>query len=148
MRALLADGSVVILDKGIADEVSRADATLTALAAEGIRITELDTDPLRLPGQDVGQVLVYQGGLRPLIALIAASDLYVGYDSACQHIAAALSVPTIDIFVSPPSDLFSKRWQPHSKASVDVVRAEPSTDDAEALFRVLSAYRRHRDTTV
>lgn len=146
VRAILAEGSVVILDKGIDDEVSRAEAILAALAAQGIRITELDTGTLGLRGQDAGQVLTYQGGLRPLIALIAASDLYVGYDSACQHIAAALAVPTIDIFVTPPSERFTKRWQPHSKASVGVISAKAGTDDADAMFCVLSAYRRLRDS--
>ena len=39
-----------------------------------------------------GQLLLCQGGLGPFTALVAASDLYVGYDSGFQHIAAALSV--------------------------------------------------------
>ena len=125
-------------------EVGRVEAIVAALAAEGIRVVGLEANPVRLPDGASGQLLIHQGGLRSLVALVAASDLYVGYDSAFQHIAAALSVPAIDVFVDPPSDLFSKRWRPYSKAPVEVVEVVQAGTDADghgALPRVLTAHR-------
>lgn len=146
MRGLLSDGGIVILDKGIDEEVARVEAIIAALAAQGTRVVELGANPLRLPDGASGQLLIHCGGLRSLLALVAASDLYVGYDSAFQHVAAALSVPVIDIFVNPPNDLFSRRWRPYSTAAVDVVQVGPDADSRETLRRVLTVYREHRAT--
>ena len=142
---LISEGGVVILDKGIDEEVARVDAIVTALAARGIRGADLEASPLRLPDRASGQLLIHHGGLRSLVALVAASDLYVGYDSAFQHIAAALTVPVIDVFVNPPNDLFRKRWRPYSKAAVEVVQAGTDDDGRETLPRVLAAYRASRE---
>lgn len=147
VRALLSDGGVVILDKGIGEEVARMEAIIAALAAQGTSVVELQATPPALPPGASGQLLVYQGGLRSLVALVAASDLYVGYDSAFQHVAAALAVPVIDVFVNPPNHLFSQRWRPYSKAPVKVVGAT-DVDGADTLVRVLAACRELRTTAV
>jgi ADP-heptose:LPS heptosyltransferase len=141
VRALLADGGTVVLDKGIGEEVARTGALISVLAAEGVRVVELQTDPLRTREGVSGRLLVYQGGLRSLLALVAESDLYVGYDSAFQHIAAALAVPALDVFANSPSELFSSRWTPWSKAAVEVVRATATESDDAVLARTLAAYR-------
>ena len=151
VRALLSDGGAVILDKGIDEEVERVEAIIAALAEQGTRVVELDANPLGLPPGASGRLLVHQGGLRSLLALVAASDLYVGYDSAFQHVAAALAVPVIDIFVNPPNHLFGQRWRPYSEAPVtvvEVVDAATDVDGRDTLPRVLAAYRAHRTTSV
>ena len=145
LRALISEGGAVILDKGIDEEVARVEAIVAALAAERVRVVELEANPLRLPDGASGQLLLHRGGLRSLVALVAASDLYVGYDSAFQHIAAALGVPVIDVFVNPPNDLFSKRWRPYSTAVVEVVQVGADDDGRETLPRVLAAYRASRE---
>jgi ADP-heptose:LPS heptosyltransferase len=38
--------------------------------------------------------------------------LYVGYDSAGQHVASACGVPLISIFRGSVSERFFSRWQP------------------------------------
>jgi ADP-heptose:LPS heptosyltransferase len=85
-------------------------------------------------------LLVYEGGLGPFAALIRHCDLYVGYDSAFQHIASALAVPVVDIFVDAPSASFAERWRPRSRAEVRLVkpRAEAMAD---AVAEVLAACR-------
>jgi hypothetical protein len=151
LRGLLAEGGIVILDKGVEDEIASAEAIVAELAAEGVGVVELQTAPLGIPPGSEGRLLVYQGGVGPLAALVAGSDLYVGYDSAFQHVAAALEIPSIDIFVNPPNRLFSTRWRPYSKASVQVVELVhrgTDADDREALVRVLAARRAHRTTVV
>jgi ADP-heptose:LPS heptosyltransferase len=145
VRALIADGGAVMLDSGIGEEVARVEAIVSALAARGIGVIEMTADtfrrPERLPGR---QLLICQAGLGPFTALVAASDLYIGYDSGFQHIAAALSVPVIDVFVNAPNELFGKRWRPYSRAPVDVVRTGTDADDRDVLARVLAAYRKSR----
>jgi len=145
VRALVSEGDRVILDKGVGEEVARVEAIVSTLSAEGVCVAELTSAAFRNQERfPSGQLVIYEGGLGPFAALVAASDLYIGYDSAFQHVAAALSVPVIDVFVDPPNDLFPRRWQPHSKASVEVVQAAADSDGREALPRVLAAYRRNR----
>ncbi len=151
LRGLLAEDGMVILDKGVDDEIASVEALVAALAAEGVGAVDLQTEPLGIPPASTGRLLVYRGGVAPLAALIAGSDLYVGYDSAFQHVAAALAVPSIDIFVNPPSRLFSTRWRPYSRAAVqvvEVVHRGNAADDGEALSRVLAACRAHRTNLV
>jgi hypothetical protein len=151
LRGLLSEGGSVILDKGVNEEIAGVEAIIAELAEQGVGIVELQTGPLAVPAGSAGSLLVYQGGVGPLAALLAPSDLYVGYDSAFQHVAAALAVPAIDIFVSPPSRLFSTRWRPHSKAPVqvvEVVHRGTDEDDRDALVRVLTACRAHRASVV
>jgi ADP-heptose:LPS heptosyltransferase len=64
---------------------------------------------------------VWNGRIGVLAALIAQSDLYVGYDSAGQHIAAALGVPCIDVFAGFSSSRMLERWRPFGKAETRVV---------------------------
>jgi hypothetical protein len=153
LRALLTEGGAVIFDKGIDEEVPRAEAIIAALASEGVRVAELasnpDANPLGHVSGHTGQLLVHHAGLRSLMALVSVSDLYVGYDSAFQHVAAALAIPVLDIFVNPPNPLFAERWRPHSTAPVTVVDVAESALDVDGrrtLSRVLAAYRAHRAT--
>lgn len=145
VRSLLAEGGAVIVDKGVGEEVARVGSILSTLGQEGVRGLELTAGALP-PIETLARsrLLVYQGAAGPFADLIAASDLYVGYDSAFQHIAAALSVPVIDIFVDAPNDVFRRRWRPHSQAAVTVVEAAARADGGEALGRVLAAYRESR----
>ena len=64
VRAMLSDGGIVILDKGIDEEVARVDAIIAALAAQGTRVVALEANPLRLPDGASGQLLIHRGGLR------------------------------------------------------------------------------------
>jgi ADP-heptose:LPS heptosyltransferase len=66
-------------------------------------------------------------------ALISQCDLYAGYDSAFQHIAAALGLPCIDIFAGFSSPRMVDRWRPTGarKAAVldvDTLNSQPNTD--------------------
>ena len=89
-------------------------------------------------------VLTWQGGLGTFASLIAGSNLYIGYDSAGQHIAAALLVPTLTIFVNSGSNIFPLRWHPHGSGRIKTIHLNASqtngiesSDDA-ILSQVLS----------
>jgi ADP-heptose:LPS heptosyltransferase len=145
VRALLSDGGAVMIDGGIGEEVARVNAIISDLAAQGTKAIEMTADAFRQPERmPRGQLLLCQGGLGPFTALVAASDLYVGYDSGFQHIAAALSVPVVDVFVNAPNELFFKRWRPYSRAPVDVVASGGPSADDDLIARVLAAHRNSR----
>jgi ADP-heptose:LPS heptosyltransferase len=121
---MLGQGRVVILDKGIGDEVARADRIVNSARTAGKHVLELHDAQraLSASGSSFAELVTWQGGVGGFAGLIASSDLYAGYDSAFQHIAAALSVPVIDIFVQPQPGIFIDRWTPCSEAPVTVIQ--------------------------
>jgi hypothetical protein len=147
VRSLIARGSVVILDRGVGEEVERTGLITAVLRSEGRRIVESTTD-IRIDESSLTScpdLVTYQGSLGRYAALIAGCDLYLGYDSAFQHIAAALGIPVVDIFVNPPNPLFAQRWRPHSRAPVRAI-VSAATDDRRCLADVLQAYQDVRAT--
>ena len=116
-RRLLAELSrrtaTVVVDKGAgAEESQRAER-----AAEGL-----------------ANVKFWSGSFAAFAACIANSDLYVGYDSAGQHAAAALGVPLVSIFAGAVNDRFFERWRPDGR----VVRIDGGSAES-AFIRVRSA---------
>lgn len=103
---------------------------------------------LQFAEADVGQIaghpelradlLTWHGGIGRFAALIAACDEYAGYDSAGQHIAAALGTPAIDIFTGSASPVFQERWTPAGRGVVHLVAA-PSTGGGEAVLSEVMA---------
>ncbi|MEP6717393.1 MAG: glycosyltransferase family 9 protein, partial [Terriglobia bacterium] len=51
----------------------------------------------------VENVRFWEGSFAGFASIIAQSDLYAGYDSGGQHVAAAAGVPLLSIFVGAPS---------------------------------------------
>ncbi|HRR06920.1 MAG TPA: glycosyltransferase family 9 protein, partial [Victivallales bacterium] len=75
-------------------------------------------------------------------AMIAASDLYIGYDSACQHIAAALEIKTITIFAGTNNTRFVRRWRAFGKNKsylihVDTLTKSVHLDENDIIERIL-----------
>jgi ADP-heptose:LPS heptosyltransferase len=96
-RMLAETGASVLADKGgTAEERERVERSVTA----GMR--------------------THDGAFAPFAAEIAKSKLYVGYDSAGGHVAAACGVPSIIIFAGAVCDRFFERWKPPGK----VIRGE------------------------
>jgi ADP-heptose:LPS heptosyltransferase len=124
LTRLLSEGATVILDKGgDAEEVGRIEALVTSLGGKGFRALALDErrDVVSSPAEVGGaSLLTWQGSIGRFTALIAESTAYIGYDSAGQHIAAALGVATIDIFTGFTSPRMPERWSPHGLGSVHV----------------------------
>ena len=83
----------------------------------------------------------WEGSFGGFAALIAASSLYVGYDSAGQHVAAATGVPLISIFAGFPAPRMFDRWRP-TTPTAHVIRVDHPDVEAtlaqvrEALARV------------
>lgn len=125
-RILHYRNNTILLFKGIGREVERTAILLDALSAMSDRpilsVSEHDLTVLPCPDQPAG-IVAWEGPLREYCALIAASDIQIGYDSSNQHIAAACGVPTIDIFADDSTPMFLKRWAPHGAGPVKIVAA-------------------------
>jgi ADP-heptose:LPS heptosyltransferase len=59
-----------------------------------------------------GALILWSGSFAPFAAAIGRSRLYVGYDSAGQHVAAACGVPRITVFNGFSGERFVARWRP------------------------------------
>ncbi len=90
-------------------------------------------------GQSHGTIRLFRGSFASFALAIARSRLYVGYDSAGQHAAAALGVPAVTIFAGFPCERFFARWQPWGPGPRLTVRVENDADPREVLLRTLAA---------
>lgn len=145
---LIQEGATVILDKGAGrDETRRANAVIArSRQLAGVSVAEFTESHLgeALNNQALNaELLVWDGRIGVLAALIAESDLYIGYDSAGQHIAAAVGTPSIDVFAGYSSPRMLERWQPTGRAVVRLIAVEPSQagDAREILSTTLAAVR-------
>jgi ADP-heptose:LPS heptosyltransferase len=81
----------------------------------------------------------WEGSFAGFAALIAASRLYVGYDSAGQHVAAAAGVPLISIFAGFPAPRMFDRWRP-TAPTAHVIRVDrPDVEATLATVREVLA---------
>jgi ADP-heptose:LPS heptosyltransferase len=54
----------------------------------------------------------WEGSFAGFASIIRSAVLYVGYDSAGQHVAAACGVPLVSVFAGFPSPRLFDRWRP------------------------------------
>ncbi|MEW6429028.1 MAG: hypothetical protein AB1568_13440 [Thermodesulfobacteriota bacterium] len=65
--------------------------------------------------QTAGPLLLgFEGSIGAIGAIIAGAAAFFGYDSCCQHLAAANCTPATVIFGGAPSRRFYHRWRPVS----------------------------------
>jgi ADP-heptose:LPS heptosyltransferase len=105
MLALGRRGETALIDKGAGGE----EAERVERASSGLR-----------------NVRYWEGSFAGFAAAIARSKLYVGYDSAGQHVAAACGVPLVSVFAGYPSARMFQRWRPSGPGAIEVVRVEDS----------------------
>ena len=78
----------------------------------------------RAVARSVGRVQCWEGGFAAFAAIIAQSNLYIGYDSAGQHVAAACGVPLISVFAGFPTLRMFSRWRPTGPGPAQVIRVD------------------------
>jgi len=150
---LVASGSKVVIDEGGDESEGRiVDAHIQTLEASGKVVFRMaEGDPIDGIPESV-DVLTWRGGIGSLAGLIASSDLYVGYDSAGQHLAAALSVPLLTVFVNNSTPRFTQRWKPEGPGPIEILlanRPQHGTVNAPALIeQAVTLLRRLRDQQV
>lgn len=114
LRLLAERGMPVCIDKGAGGE--EAERVTRAVERAGVKATFWD------------------GSFAGFASIISGAALYVGYDSAGQHVAAAAGVPLISIFAGFPVPRMFDRWRPEG----NVIRVD-RPDVAEVLGRVRAA---------
>jgi len=127
LLALLAEtvpaetGECVAIDTGAGG--AEAERVRGALARSGVRAA------------------LWEGSFAGFASLIAGSRLYVGYDSAGQHVASACGVPLISVFAGFPAPRMFARWRPAGPRAT-VIRVD-RPDPGETIRRVREALPSH-----
>lgn len=119
IQALLQRYESVLLDRGAGGEEAERAHTLAERIGESERLQ------------------LHDGSYASFASHILQSDLYVGYDSAGQHVAAAGCVPLVSVFAGFPCERMFDRWRPTGPRA-HVVKVEDENRDS-ALPRVLQA---------
>jgi ADP-heptose:LPS heptosyltransferase len=126
---LIENGTTVILDEGFGeDEIERADSIINQLKERGKTIIKVNDD-LSFATHSQPDLIAFKGGIGQFAALISQSQLYLGYDSMGQHVAAALEIPELVIFNGYPTEKFSRKWHPYGKGKIDIIHAEGMSEE-------------------
>ncbi|MEX0617594.1 MAG: glycosyltransferase family 9 protein [Pseudohongiellaceae bacterium] len=131
LSLLLDPATRIILDMGYGDEErQRCRRIIAATADAGYAVgfytfgngKRLDSN-CRLLGVecDVGEIA----------ALITSSQEFIGYDSACQHIAAAQGVRTYTLFAGSNNVKFIRRWHACGTNTSEIVFVDTLSQDRE-----------------
>ncbi len=94
----------VLIDKGAGGEEADRVERAVAKSGEGIEM--------------------WDGSFAGFTAHIRKSKLYIGYDSAGGHVAAACGIPMVSIFAGFASERMFQRWRPTGSAPIEIIRPE------------------------
>jgi ADP-heptose:LPS heptosyltransferase len=120
--------TVIVLDKGFGEkELQSANYLLEVVEQHGYAIKDaLFGAEFR---SDISSgVIGLQTHIGEIAAIIAKCDEYIGYDSACQHIAAALQTPCLTIFAGSNNMRFIRRWSAFGANSCRMVHVDTLSD--------------------
>jgi ADP-heptose:LPS heptosyltransferase len=117
LRYLAARGQRILIDKGAGGE--EAERVERAIAGNAIE--------------------TWTGSFAGFASHIARSRLFIGYDSAAGHAAAACGVPMICVFNGAVSERMYQRWRPTGAGPIEIVRA---ADPVETLRATIAAMAR------
>jgi ADP-heptose:LPS heptosyltransferase len=119
--------TVVLLDKGFGpEELERSEALMQAAINAGYKIAGTDFGALESVSIDA-KLIGVAAGIDEAAALIGCSDEFIGYDSACQHIAAAQEIPTYTIFAGSNNTRFVRRWCPTGLGRREIIHVDTLT---------------------
>ena len=136
--------TVVLLDKGFGEEeLLNSNSLIDAVEKQGYPALHILFDSENNPLSDKGSVWGFaakktggsiiigvQSGIGEIAALIANCDEFIGYDSACQHIAAALKLPCLTIFAGSNNMRFIRRWSAYGPENCNIIHVDTLTDPA------------------
>ena len=118
LRLLSEHGCRIVIDEGAGD-------------AEAMRVREAQA-------RAGVTAQLWRGSFAGFAKHIQSSGIYVGYDSAGQHAAAALGVPLVTVFRGQVSPRMFERWRPTGHGKIEVVDASALTEE-EALRQAEAA---------
>jgi ADP-heptose:LPS heptosyltransferase len=120
LRKLLSLNRRVVIDHG-------------AGGAEAERVEKL-IERLGKPSR----LISHRGTFSSFTRQIMAGGMYFGYDSAGQHVAAAIGVPLVSVFCGYASERMFARWKPSGCGVIQTVPVTPDNRDT-VLERTLAA---------
>ena len=119
LSALLKQGRSILLDRGAGgEETQRIDSLAERLGHP----------PL---------LHIHNGSYASFASHIVQSKLYVGYDSAGQHVACAAGVPLVSVFTGYACERMFERWRP-TGPSARVIKVD-ETSRCNVLTQTLAA---------
>ena len=83
-------------------------------------------------------LMTVRGSLGSFGGWMYDADIFVGYDSASAHLAAAHGVPVLEVFAGAPCKRFMQRWTPCGEERVCVIPADGPADGPDVLARLES----------
>jgi ADP-heptose:LPS heptosyltransferase len=104
----------ILIDKGAGgEEAGRVERAVAKVGGNGI--------------------VMWDGSFAGFAAHIQRSRLYVGYDSAGGHAAAACGIPLISVFAGAISERMFQRWRPTGAGKIQLVRVSPHNQRPEQM---------------
>jgi len=143
--------TVIVLDKGLGEkELQYSNSLLDAVERNGYPI-ENAVFAAEFNSDISSGVIGLQTRIGEIAAIIAKCDEYIGYDSACQHIAAALQTPCLTIFAGSNNMRFIRRWSAFGANSCQIVHvdtlSDPTAVDVEdIIIRIMNERRAGNDS--
>jgi ADP-heptose:LPS heptosyltransferase len=140
--------TVIFLDKGTGEkELQHGNALLDGVRRKGYCVEEFAFADDFNSRMDHG-VIGLQTRIGEISAVIAECDEYIGYDSACQHIAAALRTPCLTVFAGSNNMRFIRRWSAFGASSCQIVHvntlSDPTSIEVEDIIMRIMNERRMR----
>lgn len=124
---LFTPNRLIILDSGRSSEgLARVEKHLSRIGARGFQtvfFAEKDLSAGIVPFRD--GVIGFRGSIGMIGALISEADGFFGYDSCCQHLAAASGTQGVVVFSGYPSERFLQRWRPINRQNSIEVLSSP-----------------------
>ena len=121
-------GTLILLDQGSGDAERRhTNALMRAVEKTGSAVDSITFNS----GRDVdisGGLIGVKTQIGEIAALISQSDEYIGYDSAGQHIAAAVGTPCLTIFAGSNNMRFIRRWSAFGPQPCQIVHVDTLSD--------------------
>ena len=144
LKLLQEPDTVVVLDRGFGEEeFQRTGALVRAAEENGFTTASVEfnrIDHMKISSGVVGVV----AGIGEIAALISQCDEFIGYDSACQHIAASLGVSTYTVFAGSNNPRFIRRWSACGPSKSEIIHVDTLThptmfDTDDILVRIIDA---------
>jgi ADP-heptose:LPS heptosyltransferase len=132
----------LILDLGFGEEEQgRIKAIMRTVQQQGATVQALNFGEIGKI-KTSSQLLGVECTIGEIAALIAVSDEFIGYDSACQHIAAAEQVKTYTVFAGTTNVRFIRRWHASGTNTseiiyVDTISKDSNIDNTDIIGRLL-----------
>ena len=125
-------GFRIVLDYGASED----EARLVDQRTGSFRGSKTHVQTIREAFHKRADLMTVRGSLGSFGGWMYSADVFVGYDSASAHLAAAQGIPVIEVFAGAPCKRFMQRWTPYGEAPVCVIPADGPAAGPDVLVRV------------